>query len=673
MSRPIPGTHPHGTPSIPGAGQNASAARAATRAAGAAAVADAVAFALLSLAGVALEPAQAAAYVVAIASGSAILWRTRDTALPAGFRTGVALVVVLLAYALRAGVLSLAAATWQWPAPAAIVPAALVGALSLGLGMAALVVVPRDADPRQAWRAAAALAVAYLLALRVVYMGQLELFPQEAYYWNYSQHLDIGYLDHPPLSAWLIALATWVRDGEFFVRLPAVLSWGVMVVFAALYARDAAGPDAAWRTVLLASTLPFFFLTGWVMVPDAPLAAAWAAALYYLQRALVAGEPRAFVGAGIAIGAGMLSKYSMILVPAAAFAYVLLDARSRRVLVSPWAWGGAVLALAVFSPVILWNVQHEWASFAFQGSRRLARAAAKFDFHRLVAFVLVVVTPWAVAGLAVVLARTWRETRPPVASTVAGRVAPGVERRRWWFVVVFTFVPLAGFAVPSLWSETKLHWTGPIWLAALPAIASSFGPASGDAGPVARLLARTWVPLLHSLMLGYALALFYYPVWGLAGIRALPSFAQTPWRELRSQVQAIEEDVLRETGRRPAVVGLDKHNTADEMTYYDPRGDGALDTASRHLFFDEDALMYERWFPHRAFDGRDLIVVSRSRGDVEDPRIAERAERLGPVRTIELSRHGYPAGRHYARVAYGYRAPARAAPAATPGSAATAR
>ena len=111
---------------------------------------------------------------------------------------------------------------------------------------------------------------------------------------------------------------------------------------------------------------------------------------------------------------------------------------------------------------------------------------------------------------------------------------------------------------------------------------------------------------------------------------------------------------------------MDKHNTADEMAYYDPRGDGAADTASRHLFYDEDALMYEFWFPPASVAGRDLVLVSRSRDDVEDPRIAARATRLGPVLALEPRKHGAPSGRYYARVVYGYRAPGAAAGAGAP-------
>ena len=459
--------------------------------------------------------------------------------------------------------------------------------------------------------------IAYLLVLRIVYLGQLELIPQEAYYWNYAQHLDIGYLDHPPLTAWLIALATSSRDTEFFVRLPAVASWCVTAAFVALYARDAGGPAVALKAVLLVSTLWFFFLTGWFMVPDAPLTAAWAASLYYLQRALVDAVPRAWIGAGIAIGIGMLSKYSMVLVPAAAFAFVLLDpalAPGARFALGPGpARSSHWPSSRPSSPGTCSTTGFRSRSRAAGASRATCRSSISTGSCCLPS---PCVTPWAVAGFALSLARTRRAWRDPAGATEAPAAASADElaRRRWRFVVVFTFVPLAAFAIPSLWSETKLHWTGPIWLAALPAIAASLPPVADGAprGILGRILARTWIPLLHALMLGYALVLFYYPVWGLGGIRALPSFVQTPWRTLRAEVQSIEEEVLRETGRRPAVVGLDKHNTADQMTYYDPRGDGALDTASRHLFYDEDALMYERWFPPRDFVGRDLIVVARS-------------------------------------------------------------
>ena len=350
-------------------------------AAGVAVLVDVPACVVLHVSGVSLEFAQAGAFALAMLVAAVLLRGAlgRD-------RLATSLFVVAIAYPLRAGVLSLLAA--QFSLPLAIVPAALAGGLALLLGGSMLA-----GDRQPDFTVAVPLAIIYLLLLRLVYLGQIELAPQEAYYWNYAQHLDIGYLDHPPLVAWLIAATLAFGDGEFFVRLPAVLAWTVMLVFAVAFVRDLAGRGAALRSALLLATLPFFFGIGVMITPDAPLAAAWAAALFFLQRALLGGRRAAWLGAGVAIGIGMLAKYSMVLLPAAAFVFMLVDAGSRRALLSPWAWGGVLIALLTFSPVIAWNLQHDWASFSFQGSRRLAADAPQFSLHVFLAYALVLLTP----------------------------------------------------------------------------------------------------------------------------------------------------------------------------------------------------------------------------------------------------------------------------------------
>ena len=614
-------------------------------AAGVAVLVDVPACVVLHVSGVSLEFAQAGAFALAMLVAAVLLRGAlgRD-------RLATSLFVVAIAYPLRAGVLSLLAA--QFSLPLAIVPAALAGGLALLLGGSMLA-----GDRQPDFTVAVPLAIIYLLLLRLVYLGQIELAPQEAYYWNYAQHLDIGYLDHPPLVAWLIAATLAFGDGEFFVRLPAVLAWTVMLVFAVAFVRDLAGRGAALRSALLLATLPFFFGIGVMITPDAPLAAAWAAALFFLQRALLGGRRAAWLGAGVAIGIGMLAKYSMVLLPAAAFVFMLVDAGSRRALLSPWAWGGVLIALLTFSPVIAWNLQHDWASFSFQGSRRLAADAPQFSLHVFLAYALVLLTPPGALAL-------WRLLhsgggRPAGAPTAPESDAAALlAGRRRLFLLVFTLLPLLVFALSSLRAETKFHWTGPIWLALLPVLAATMTrPGLGD-GRLDRLLARSWVPLLQVLILLYAYGLFYYPVWGLAGLRAHHHYLEMGWRDLRAQVQDIEEAVLAETGRRPSVVGLDKHNTADEMAFYDPRGDGARDTASRHLFDNAGAVMYEYWFPPTTFTGRDLIVVSRSRDDLEDQRVATAATRLGPVQELVATKGGVAVGTYYARVVYGYRPPA---------------
>jgi dolichol-phosphate mannosyltransferase len=587
-----------------------------------------------------LEAAQALAFAAATALGAlATVRAARGAALH--WRVGAVLFLLLLAYALRAGVLSLLVGQGDWPAALAILPSTAAGAAVLLAGGAlfAASTQPWAAQGEQRWVAAAAFALLYSLALRLVYLGQLELTPQEAYYWNFARHLDIGYLDHPPLVAWLIAASTALGGGEFWVRLPAVASSLVAIYFVVRLARDVGGASLAARSALLATLLPFFFGIGAMMTPDAPLTAAWAAALYFLYRALLRDEHRAWLGAGAAIGAGMLAKYTMILVPLAVLAFMIVDARARRALLSPGPWAGALLALALFSPVVLWNVQHDWASFTFQGARRLATESKTFGLHLFAVFLLLVVTPWGIVGLF----RGWARARPAASGEA-------VDRRAARFLALFVLVPLLPLAVTSVWTETKFHWTGPVWLAALPLMAVTFAVSARPAR-IDRPLAASWPPLLAALLSLYALLLFYYPVYGIGGLHAHHRYVETGWRELRAQVQQIEDRVAQETSRRPAVIGLDKHNMASQMAYYDPRGDGYRDTASRNIVFDEDALMYEFWFSPRDFAGRDLLLVACRREQIEDARLPARAQRLGPVEVLAAA-----GGRRecYARVLYGF-------------------
>src|ERR1700750_1439692 len=106
--------------------------------------------------------------------------------------------------------------------------------------------------------------VAFLL--RLIYDGHVELFPEEAYYWNYAQHLDIGYLDHPPMVAWLIHLGTaCCGQSEFGVRIFALLCALVTRAFTFRLASRLHGVRAGLTAVLLVQLLPFFFMTGWIM------------------------------------------------------------------------------------------------------------------------------------------------------------------------------------------------------------------------------------------------------------------------------------------------------------------------------------------------------------------------------------------------------------------------
>jgi hypothetical protein len=108
------------------------------------------------------------------------------------------------------------------------------------------------------------------------------------------------------------------------------------------------------------------------VLPDGPLDCALTGAALCLIRALPARGRTATIywcGAGACAGLALFSKYSAVLTIAGAFLFLAAN-REHRVWLrrwQPYVAGG--IALLVFSPVIIWNFEHHWASFAFQGAR----------------------------------------------------------------------------------------------------------------------------------------------------------------------------------------------------------------------------------------------------------------------------------------------------------------
>jgi len=373
------------------------------------------------------------------------------------------LTVCVLALFLRGGILATALNAWGWTPSTAILLAIASGTIVNYLGSAFFVfpAASHHVSPGTRWRIAALGIFGYVILMHLIFGGTLDLMPQEAYYWDYSQHLDIGYLDHPPMVAWLIWLGTKLGgDTEFAVRIGAILCWFIAAFFIFQLTRNLYGKTAAFIALMLFCILPFFFVTGLVMTPDAPLTAAWSGGLYFLERALIGERRNAWLGVGLCVGLGMLSKYTIAMLAPATLLFLALDPSSRRWLWRPEPYVAVLLAGLLFSPVVYWNILNEWSSFAFQGPRRLG-APLDFSLHILLGSILLVLTP---VGLAVAIQILWRGDR----LQGAGR---WLADQRTSFIVVYTLVPLSIFIAFSLFHEVKLNWTGPLWLAVVPAIA----------------------------------------------------------------------------------------------------------------------------------------------------------------------------------------------------------
>jgi dolichol-phosphate mannosyltransferase len=603
---------------------------------------DVLVFCALIGSGLSLRSSQIIAFAIGVGLNWLLTLRVRAAATPTPWRAHLELLLVtLLALFLRGGALALLTQRWDWPPQIAIFFAI---ALGLAVTLPGYAYALSSAESRSTSQAFAIGIIAYSVVLRLLYAGSVELLPEETYYWNYSQHLDFGYLDHPPMVAWLIRLGTLIfGQTEFAVRAGALCCGVITSVFVYRLARNLFGEASALGALLLAQTLPFFFLSGFLMTPDAPLTAAWAASLYYLERALIAERPGAWWRAGICLGLGMISKYSIALLAPVTLAFMIWDPKSRRWFRHFEPYMAALLAVAVFSPVIIWNARHDWASFAFQTSRRLAEAP-QFALHKLIASALVLITPTGVVAVAAALLRG-----------ISGADGDPQATRRRLLMNLAVLIPLSVFVAFSLRHEVKLDWTGAMWTAALPALGCSMIAAGLNIRGFGAWIRSAWAPTIMTMLLIYAAGL-HYLVLGLPGVGYGKHIELVPvgWRDLTRHVLHAADDHRRETGSDVLIVGMDRYAIASEVAFYGRRQlHSTVETMNSYLF-DGMSLMYGRWMPPESLQHRDLLLVAFSAGELQGLMIESHVDRLGPIEDVVLMQDGSVIRHYYYRLAYDY-------------------
>jgi 4-amino-4-deoxy-L-arabinose transferase-like glycosyltransferase len=221
---------------------------------------------------------------------------------------------------------------------------------------------------------AVAALIAALTALRVFYASAIELRTDEAYYWTWSKENVLSFLDHPPMIAWFIRFGTAVfGDTNFGVRFAGILA---MLVTQLLLADIVRRVTHDVRAIVLAVLMPeaalYYGLLMAKVSPDIALIPFAVAMVWALIRLHESGDGRWWLAAGVFAGLALLSKFTAVMLIPAVAAFMLVPDWRRRWLSSPYPWAAALIAVVLFSPVLIWNAGHDWASFRFQSVRATA-------------------------------------------------------------------------------------------------------------------------------------------------------------------------------------------------------------------------------------------------------------------------------------------------------------
>jgi len=381
---------------------------------------------------------------------------------------------------------------------------------------------------------ALAVTAAFLL-LKLALSPIVGLGTNEAYAVASGRLFSLSYFDHPPLHFWLAQLGAMAFGDAAWARLPFIAlgagsSWLVFALTRSLF-----DERAGVRAVLVFNLSIFFCLVAgnWIL-PDGPLnffLLATALTLSPLAKGRSLSMMR-WAAAGLLAGLAALSKYHGLVFVAGVFAFLVSSGWGRHVLRTGGPWLAVLLAVVVFSPVLIWNARHGWISFGFQGAR--AATGHHFGgglFVSLVVAQVALISPWVAWPLA------WGVARAMWSSNEAARF------------LLWLGLPIAIlFTLAPLWSDGGMvQWAMPGWLLLLPLAGKYLADeALGRSWP------RTWLAASVTIFLLFALAFVMETQSGWLGStfphifrRGDPTADNVEWTQLSSVInrrQLSDED-----------------------------------------------------------------------------------------------------------------------------------
>jgi 4-amino-4-deoxy-L-arabinose transferase-like glycosyltransferase len=428
------------------------------------------------------------------------------------------------------------------------------------------------------------------LALRLLFAAGVGLGIDESYMVAAGREWQLSYFDHPPIAWWLSWAAARLAGSDIaiMVRLPFIalfaLSTALMYRVTASLFDNRAGLAAA--AVLNAAPVLGITSATWVL-PDGPLMAALLGAVACLIRALPAQGRAAWgwwLATGICAGLALSSKYSAALTILGAVAFLATEPVSR-----PWLWRSqpylaGLAAVIMFLPALIWNAQHGWVSFAFQGGR----AAGHFFPLGPAA---------ALAGAALyLLPWIWL----PLIGCSVDALRRGPTDRNRWLLLCLAAPPILFFTAISLWNHPLPHWAAPGYLMLVPLLGDAIARRWSESRRIRQVVIATGMFVVFGTGIFVAAVRCDWLGTVLAHFPSAqdPTMAVVDWMPLR--------DELRQRGflERPGlVVGATRWLDAGKIDY-------ALGGRVRTLCLCTDPHEYGIIAPVADYAGSDVLIIA---------------------------------------------------------------
>ncbi|MEE1946794.1 glycosyltransferase family 39 protein [Pedobacter sp. KR3-3] len=345
--------------------------------------------------------------------------------------------------------------------------------------------------------------VGSLTIFRLLVALFLELGNDEVYYWTYAQHLQWDYFDHPPMVALSVWLSTFgnLLHPEVFVRLGAIVASATSTLLIYRLGQTLYNERAGWYASLLYSA-SFYgsLIAGTFILPDSPQMPFWLAGILLLFKINKANQhnlptAKLWCWFGLIAGICTLCKVHGLFLWVAVGLFALLV--NRNWLKDRWLYLAGLISLIVISPILIWNIQHQFITYTYHGSRvSLAHARLNYlAFAREIFGEIFYNNP-------AVFCLTW------ISIWQLYKRRFSIDKKEMWLLLCTTLPLIFTLLVLALFRETLPHWSGPAYSVLLLVAATN--------------LAKTHAPGTPKIIVGAMAFFFAVAITGIVLINCYP-------------------------------------------------------------------------------------------------------------------------------------------------------
>nr|WP_321265462.1 glycosyltransferase family 39 protein [uncultured Sulfurimonas sp.] len=211
--------------------------------------------------------------------------------------------------------------------------------------------------------------ISFVALLRLALAPFVGLGVDEAHYVLYALNLDLSYFDHPPLVGWVQYIFTSIfGTNEFGARVAAIIIGFVTSIFIYKLIYDINKNTNEAFIAVLALHASFLFNALFLMLmPDTLLFLLILPIIFTVIKIEQNNTLSSWLVLGILLGLAGLAKYTAILFIAPIIIYIIIKKR-YELFYTPKIIPSIIIAFIIILPVIIWNIQNDWSSFAYQSS-----------------------------------------------------------------------------------------------------------------------------------------------------------------------------------------------------------------------------------------------------------------------------------------------------------------